>query len=164
MMWRRTPMLPILLLLGNVLLVWAIARVWWVGGEDRLAPRSRPKVAAARVPGARAPQNIGDFRVIATKDLFSPDREGPAPDVANGQGQGNLDGLSLTGVLIVGPEKVAIVRPQSGPARRGKPAASGQVEVLRVGERWEGFTVVKITPEAVILQGRDGQKTLKFPE
>ncbi len=164
MIWRRTPLLPILLLLGNILLVLAIARVWWGMEEDSLALQSRPKVAVPEVPGVRPPQNLGDFRVIATQDLFSSDRKGPAPDVANGQAQGNLDGLSLTGVLIVGSEKVAIIKPQSGPARRGQPAASGQGEVLHVGERLGSFTVVKITPEAVVLQGQDGQKTLKFPE
>jgi hypothetical protein len=157
-------MFSVVLMVANLLLVLAIFWVWWNAGEGRPAPPPRPQAASAQAQGVRPPQSLSDFRVIATKNLFSPDREGPAPDVATDQGTGSLEGSSLLGVLIIGPEKAAIIRPQPGPGKMGQPGLPSQADVVRVGERWHGFTVVNITPEAVVFQGQDGQKTLKFPE
>jgi hypothetical protein len=164
MTWLRSPIIPVLLLAGNLLLVLMIFGVWWSAGEGAPAPQPRPPAAAAKTAVGGPPQNISNFRVIATKNLFSPHREGPAPDAAAAQGPGSLENSSLLGVLIIGADKTAIISPPHGPARVGQPGAPGQADVVHIGERWNGFTVLNITPEGVVLQDREGQKTLKFPE
>ena len=45
-----------------------------------------------------------------------------------------------------------------------QPAGQAQVDVVRLGEVWGGFQVVEISSEAVVFQGKDGKKTLNFPD
>jgi hypothetical protein len=35
---------------------------------------------------------------------------------------------------------------------------------VRLGEEWGGFKVVEISSEGVVFQGKEGKKTLNFPE
>jgi hypothetical protein len=67
------------------------------------------------------------------------------------------------GTMIIGSERVALISGKPTPVR-GMPATQVQVDVVHQGEDYEGFKVLEISSEAVILQGKDGKKTLNFPE
>ena len=78
------------------------------------------------------------------------------------QAQASLEGRQLLGIMIIGEERVALISSKPGAAARGR--QEGQVDVVHQGEEWEGFKILEISSEAVVLQGKDGKKTLNFPE
>jgi hypothetical protein len=99
--------------------------------------------------------------VVSSKNLFSQDRKGPNPGAQTAKTQASLEGRTLLGTIIIGSERAALI---SAKTVRGRAQAQAQVEVVRQGEEWEGFKVVEISNEAVVFLGKDGRKTLNFPE
>lgn len=160
MIWRRSLYWQLLLLAGSGLLLVGIFQVWF--GND-LAPGASPSRKGPEVPKVtplRDTRPLNAFSVVSSKNLFSQDRTGPDPTVQAAKAQGSLEGRTLLGTIIIGEEKAALI---SEKAARGKPAVPN-VQVVRQGEEWEGFKVVEISSEAVVFLGKEGRKTLNFPE
>jgi hypothetical protein len=108
-------------------------------------------------PLLRDQQPISAYAVVAAKNLFSQDRSGPSLGPA--KGQNSLEGRQLLGILIIGDTRAALIG--------GKPKARGQgeeVDVVYLGEIWGGFKIVDISRDSVVFQGKEGRKTLNFPE
>jgi hypothetical protein len=162
LIWRRGfNLVHIILLVANCLLLVAIFHVWW--GEEAAPVQSRagkgPEVP--RTPMLRDSQPLNAFRVVSTKNLFSQDRTGPDLGATAAKTPSTLEGKQLLGTIIIGEERVALISSKS--KARG-PRPEPEVQVVRLGEQWEGFKVVEISSEAVTFQGKDGKKTLNFPD
>jgi hypothetical protein len=159
LIWRRGLFWQLLLLGANVLLLVGIIHVWW--GEEVMPALSRPGEGpeVPKTPILRDQQALSAFGVVASKNLFSQDRTGPDPGEPTAKGQASLEGRRLLGTIIIGEERAAIV--SQSPAR-GK--REPEILVVRLGEQWEGFKVVEISSEALVLLGKDGKKTLNFPD
>jgi hypothetical protein len=106
---------------------------------------------------------------VSVKNLFSPDRSGPDLGGATAKVQDTLEGRRLLGIIIIGEEKAALIGSPPGPTgplggRTPRPAMTPEIQVVRLGEEWGGYKVLDITSEGVVLQGKEGKKTLNFPE
>ena len=128
------------------------------GGTCRLqAPSAKgPQVPTA--PILRDQQPLSAFKMVAAKNLFSQDRSDPTADVA--KVQDSLEGRQLLGTMIIGDTKAAII----GGKPRGRGKGTPEVEAVYLGEEWNGFKVLEISNDSVTFPGKDGRKTLKFPE
>ncbi len=155
MISRRGLLWYVLLGAANLLVLVGLVNVWW--GEEALpgAGLSRQGLEVPKVPSLRDSQPLEAFQVIATKNLFSPERS--APEGLDRKGQGSLEGGSLLGIIIVGEERAALI---SQPSPRGQP----QVQTVRLGEQFGSFQVLDITIDSVIFKGKTGKKVLSFPE
>jgi hypothetical protein len=157
--WRRDLSLPnILLLLGVIFLLWGTANIWWGGSGAPARSRSAKGPEVPMAPILRDQQPLEAFEVVAGKNLFSEDRSGPALGPA--KGQNSLEGRQLLGTMIIGDTRAALIGGKAGPRGRGE----AEVEVVYQGEEWGGFKVVEVSNDAVIFQGKDGRRTLNFPE
>jgi hypothetical protein len=148
----------LLLLAGSVFLLVAIIHIWWDGGG---MPAPNPSAKGIEVPTApiiRDQQPLSAFKAVATKNLFSQDRSDPTADIA--KVQDSLEGSELLGIMIIGDTKAAIIGGK--PAGRAKGAL--EVEAVYLGEQWHGLKLLEISDESVTFSGKDGRKTLKFPE
>jgi hypothetical protein len=165
LIYRRGFLWTLLLLAANGLLLVGIIQVWWGEGSVPAPAGTRTALEVPQTPILRDQQPLNAFRVIAAKNLFSQDRTGPDPGEPSAKGNASLEGRRLLGIIIIGEEKAAMI---GGPGGSGGPARppgrQPQVEVVRLGEQWGGFQVVEISTEAVVFQGKDGKKTLNFPE
>jgi hypothetical protein len=164
LIWRRGFNLwHILLLVVNCLLLLAIVNIW-VGETGAPAP-SRPGKGPElpKTPRLRDRQPLGAFQVVAARDLFSQDRKAPKIEEKSGKAVASLEGKELMGTMIIGTDRVALISSKtkkSGAAGR----AGSQVDVVRQGDDLDGFKVMEISNEAVVLQGKDGKQTLNFPD
>lgn len=161
MIWRRGYNLwHILFLVVNCLLLLAIVHIWW--GEDGAPVAIRPSQGPElpKAPALRDQRPLSAFRVVAAKDLFSQERRAPEADQP-AKAETSLEGRQLLGTMIIGSERVALIGAKPG-AVRGRPES--QVDVVRQGEEWEGFKILEINSETVVLQGKEGKKTINFPE
>lgn len=159
MNWRRAlNFWHILLILLNCLLLVAVVQVWFGGGDGPALSRSAKGPEMPKAPLLRDTQPLSAFRVVSAKNLFSQDRTGP--DETPTAKQESLEGRKLLGTILIGDDKAAMI---TGPAApRGR--AEAPVEVVRVGENLGGFKVVEISSQGVVFEGKDGKKTLNFPE
>ena len=159
MSWRRElKPVNLLLLAGIAFLLVAIIHIWWGGGD---MPFQGPAAKGPEMPTApilRDQQPLSAFKTVAAKNLFSQDRSDPTAGVA--KVQDSLEGRQLLGTMVIGETKAAIIG--------GKPQGSGkgtpEVEAVYLGEEWNGFKVLEISNDSVTFLGKDGRKTLKFPE
>jgi hypothetical protein len=163
--WRRgINFWHILLVAANCLLLVAIIQVWWGGGESPALSRSGKGPEVPKTPILRDAQSLNAFRVIQAKNLFSQDRSGPDSEVQTAK-QDTLEGRKLLGTIIIGNERAAMIGGGGGGQPPGRaPQQPPQIEVVRLGEEWGGFKVVEISSDGVVFQGKDGRKTLNFPE
>lgn len=160
MIWRRGFNLwHIIMVAVNGLLLLAVLNIWWGGSGAPVAVRPGKGPELPKNPLLRDQQPLSAFQLVAAKDLFSQDRTGPEEHHANGQA--TLEGRQLMGIMVVGSERFALIsnKPKAAP---GPQAA--QVDVVRQGEVYDGFKVAEITNQAVVFQGKEGKKTLNFPE
>ena len=151
-------MLNLALLMAIAFSLWGLVGLWW-GGDNAASGSSAAK--GPQVPMApilRDQEPMSSFAVIAAKNLFSLDRKGPA--LGQADSQNGLDGRQLLGTIIIGQTRVALIGGFTGSPTRG----GSEVEVVHVGEEWSGFKIVNILNDEVILQGKDGRRTLNFPE
>ncbi len=159
MSWQREiKPLNLLILAGIVYLLVAIIRIWWpAAGLPSQSPAARgPELPAA--PILRDQQPLSAFKIVAAQNLFSQDRSDSTVGVA--KVLNSLEGRELLGTMIIGSTKAAIIGGKaSGP---GKPLA--EIEAIYLGEEWNGLKVIEISTDSVTFTGKDGQKTLKFPE
>jgi hypothetical protein len=159
LIWRLSLYWQLLLLAGSGLLLVGIFQVWF--GND-LAPGASPSRKGPEVPKVtplRDQRPLEAFVVVSSKNLFSQDRAGPNPTAPAAKIQESLEGRTLQGTIIIGEEKAALISEKAGRGRQ-----QPQVQVVRQGEEWEGFKVVEISNEAVVFLGKEGRKTLNFPE
>jgi hypothetical protein len=157
--WRReiNPV-NLLLLAGIVFLLVATIRIWWMGGglPNHFAAAKGPEVPLAPMLRDQQPQSA--FEVVISKNLFSPDRNAPALKAA--KVENSLEGSHLLGTMIIGDTRAAIIEGKS--RERGKSVP--EVDVVYLGEDWGGYKVLEISNDSVTFQGKDGRKTLSFPE
>jgi hypothetical protein len=157
--WRRElkPM-NLLLLAGIAFLLVAIIQIWWTGSN---APTPAPSAQGPQVPKApilRDQQPLSAFRIVVAKNLFSQERQHTAEAIGNVED--SLEGRHLLGTMTIGTTKAAII----GPASPGRGKGTAEVEAVYLGEEWHGFKVLEISNDSVTFAGKDGKKTLKFPE
>jgi hypothetical protein len=148
----------ILLLAGIAFLLVAIVYIWSAGGDH---PSQNPSAKGITVPTApiiRDQQPLSAFKMVATKNLFSQDRSGPTSDI--GKVENSLEGFELLGTLVFGDTKAAIIGGKSKARRAGAPES----EAVYLGENWHGLKLLEISNDSVTFSGKDGRKTLKFPE
>jgi hypothetical protein len=157
--WRRElKPVNLVLLAGIAFLLVAIIHLWWGGGG---IPSQGPSAKGPEMPTApilRDQQPLSAFKLIAAQNLFSQDRNDPTGGIADIQNV--LEGRQLLGVLIIGDTKAAII----GGNLPGLGKATPEVEAVYLGEDWHGFKVLEILNDSVTFHGKDGRKTLKFPE
>jgi hypothetical protein len=157
--WRRelNPV-NLLLLAGIALLLVGTIRIWWIGGglPSHFAAGKGPELPLAPMLRDQQPQPA--FEMVIAKNLFSPDRNAPAPKAA--KVENSLEGSHLLGTMIIGVTRAAII--ESKTRERGRTVP--EVEVVYLGDEWSGYKVVEISNESVTFQGKDGRKTLSFPE
>ena len=158
MNWRRElKPVNLLLLAGIVFLLVAIIQIWWGGDMPFQGPAAKgPEMPTA--PILRDQQPLTAFKTVTAKNLFSQGRNEPTAGVA--KVQDSLEGRQLLGTMVIGETKAAIIggRPHAG----GK--GTSDVEAVYLGEEWNGFKVEEISNDSVTFNGKDGRKTLKFPE
>ena len=159
MIWRRSLWWQLLLLAGSCLLLVGIFRVWFVNGLTPTTSLSRKGPAVPKVTPLRDQRPLSAFAVVASQDLFSQNRRGPTTKTA--KPQASLEGRILLGTIIIGQEKAALISMKKA---RGRGRHHPEVQVVRLGEEWEGLKVVEISNETVVLEGKNGKKTLNFPE
>jgi hypothetical protein len=157
--WRRelNP-LNLLLLAGIAFLLVAIIHIWWDG--ESMAFRS-PSAKGPEVPMApilRDQQPLSAFGTVSAKNLFSQDRSGPA--LGPGKVQNSLEGHHLLGTMIIGDTRAALIGVKTPVRAKGKQ----EVDVIYLGEEWGGYKLVEISNDSVVFQGKEGRKTLNFPE
>jgi hypothetical protein len=157
--WRRElKPVNLLLLAGVAFLLVATIRIWWGGGD---MPFQGPAAKGPEMPTApilRDQQPLSAFSPVTAKNLFSQNRSNPTGSVA--KVQDSLEGRQLLGTMIIGETKAAIIG--SKPLGSGK--VMSEVEAVYLGEEWNGFKVLEISNDSVTFDGKDGRRTLKFPE
>jgi hypothetical protein len=155
--WRRElKPVNLLLLVGVVFLLTAIVRIWGGAGGVPFQSSAAPGPEVPKAPILRDQQPLTAFQSVVAQNLFSPDRNAPATQVANIQD--NLEGRQLLGTLVIGATRAAIIGGKAG----GKGAP--EVEAVYLGEEWHGLKVLDISHDSVTFTGKDGRKTLTFPE
>ena len=157
MIWRRSLWWQLLLLAGSCLLLVGIFQVWFSNDQTPVASRYRKGPAVPKVTPLRDQQPLNAFAVVSTQNLFSENRHGSTAKAA--KPQATLEGRTLLGTIIIGQERAALISTKKGRGR-GLP----EVEVIRLGEEWEGFKIVEISNESVVFEGKNGKKRLNFPE
>jgi hypothetical protein len=157
--WRRelNPV-NLLLLAGIAFLLVAIIHIWWDGGGMAFRSPSAKGPEVPMAPILRDQQPLSVFGTVAAKNLFSQDRTGPA--MGPGKVQNSLEGQHLLGTMIIGDTRAALIGGK--PPVRGK--GKQEVEVVYLGEEWGGYKLVEVSNESVVFQGKEGRKTLNFPE
>ena len=157
MSWRRElKPVNLLLLAGVVFLLVATIRIWWGGDTPFQGPAAKgPEMPTA--PILRDQQPLSAFKTVAAKSLFSQARSEPTVGVA--KVQDSLEGRQLLGTMLIGDTRAAII---GGKPLGGKGAP--EIESVYVGEEWNGFKVLEIANDSVTFLGKEGRKTLKFPE
>jgi hypothetical protein len=148
----------LLLLAGSAFLLVAIFRIWWDGGGMPSQNTSARGITVPKAPIIRDQQPLSAFRMVATKNLFSQERSDPNADVA--KVQNSLEGFELLGTLSLGDTKAAII----GGKPKGRNKSPAEAEAVYLGENWHGLKILEISNESVTFSGKDGRKTLKFPE
>lgn len=158
-MWRRNFSLwNLLLLIGIGLVLAGLYNTWWGSDQTALLPQAAKEPQVPTAPILRDQQPLSAFGIVAQKDLFSPERQGPAGSQV--KNQNFLEGHQLLGVIIVGHTRAALISPKT-PTPGAKEA---EVEVIYRGEQWNGLEVEDISHESVIFRTKEGQKILTFPE
>lgn len=156
-MGRRRLLWNLLLLLACLLLTVAIVNLWRGQGEEGAGLKGPQTLEWPRMPVLRDHEPLDAFRVVIQKNLFSPDRASEEAPKAT-KGQASIEGSKLLGIIIIGGDKAALIAVAAG--RPGKKP----IQVLRLGEVWGNYKVVDITSEGLVLEGKEGRKTLDFPQ
>ncbi len=148
----------VLLVVGIALLLVATINLWWNVKESSVQSRADKGPQVPTAPILRDEQPLTQFNVVATKNLFSPERTGSSPAETTPKGQNTLEGRQLMGTMVVGNTRAALIGGKT--AKKGEPT----VEVVFLGEKWGDFKVLEISNDVVVFLGKDGKVTLNFPE
>jgi hypothetical protein len=155
--WRDHNLLNLALLAGIALLVLGLASIWWGGGGDTsgIPAAKGPQVPLA--PILRDQEPLSAFTVVSARNLFSPDRKGPA--LGQAKNQNSLEGCQLLGTIVIGNTRAALIGGKTGTGQGGP-----EVEVVYLGQEWGGYKLMEVLKDSVIFQGKEGRRTLNFPE
>jgi nitrogen fixation-related uncharacterized protein len=157
--WRRAfNPVNLFLLAGIIVLLVAIVKLWWSGASPQFQAPSAKALKVPRTPILRDRQPLNAFQVVVTKDLFRKTRRALSPKVA--KVQNDLEGHHLLGTIIIGDTRAALIGSKAGKRHRG----AQEVDIVYLGEEWGGLKVIDITSTDVIFEGKQGRKTLSFPE
>jgi len=148
---RRYPLICAMAVVATILVV-VLGLEFAAGAKlsERVAARGAPPAApvtAKLLPSVAAVNPDQEYAETGNRPLFTPTRR-PAPSaVAAAQPSAMAKGqYTLTGVTIVGPLKIALLREKS----------SGRVIRVEEGKDLNGITVAQVDPEQVKLtQGGD---------
>ena len=149
---RRYPLISALGILAALLaVVLALELASTTKLRDQLSSRAKPpaaNVSTRLLPQVAAVNPDQEYGETGTRPLFTPTRR-PAPPQAQVAATTMAKGqYVLTGVTIVGPTKIALLREKS----------SGRVVRVEEGKDVNGITVAQIDPEQVKLtQGGDSE-------
>jgi hypothetical protein len=158
-MWRhKLNIWNILLAAGTCLLLMGLYTTWWGAGQATSLSRPAKGPQMPKAPILRDQQPLSAFKVVLDKNLFSPDRIGPAQNQA--KNQNILKGYQLLGTIVIGDTRAALIGAKT-PPRGSKEAA---VDVVYLGDEWHGFKIEEISSDSVVFHGKDGRKALTFPE
>jgi hypothetical protein len=158
-MWRDRLTIWNGLLAGGIFLLFiGLYTTWWGAGPGTTISRAAKEPQVPTTPMLRDQQPLPAFEVVAGKNLFSQDRLGP--NKATAKKQNVLEGRQLLGVMIIGDTRAALIGTATTPRGKKEP----EVEVVYLGDQWQGLKIVEISNESVVFEARDGQKTLTFPE
>jgi general secretion pathway protein N len=150
---RRYPMACAFALLALVLVA-VLAAEYGAGARlgERVSARGAPAAApvqAKLLPSIAAVNPDQEYSETGARPLFTPTRRPAPPAVAPAAPTAmNKGQFTLTGVTIVGPLKIALLREKS----------SGRVVRVEEGKEVNGITVAQVDPEQVKLtQGGDSE-------
>jgi hypothetical protein len=155
---RERNLLNLALLAGIVLLVLGIASIWWGGGGDTSGIPAAKGPAVPLAPILRNQEPLSSFAVVSARNLFSSDRKGPA--LGQAKNHNSLEGSQLLGTIVIGHTRVALIGGKIGTPGKGRP----EVDVVYLGQEWGGYKLIEVLNDAVIFQGKEGRRTLNFPE
>ena len=140
--------------LAALCLVFAALAIWpWTMSREVLLPRP-PAIAMSAGPVAEAElalPPLDSFRATLQRPLFSATRQPPvarpAPDTT---GELILGRYRLTGVMIARDRTTVLLRPATG----------GKVIRLNQGQELDGWKVVSITADQIVLASAGKQQTI----
>jgi hypothetical protein len=155
-MWRRGFIINLLLVSANALLLAGIINVWWGEGTDPERHLPRRGLTVPQAPPLRDQHPLNTYKVVADKTLFSSTRTGQLDKLPVCQTNNSLKDSHLLGTIIIGQNRAALIG-------QGGPKSRQQVQVVHLGEDWNGFKVAEISPEEVVFVGKDCTQTLAFP-
>lgn len=159
MSWRRElKPINLLLLAGIAFLLVATIHIWWGGGDASFQGPAAKGPELPKAPILRDQQPLSAFKDVAAKNLFSQARRSYTETAA--KVQDSLEGRQLLGTMLIGETRAAIIGGKITKTSRGK----AEIEAVYLGEEWNGFKVLEIANDSVTFLGKDGRKTLKFPE
>lgn len=155
-MWSRGFIINLLLVSANALLLAGIIQVW--GGDGALPEGHLPRrgLMVPQAPPLRDQHPLNTYKVVADKTLFRSTRTGQLNKLPVCQANNSLKDSYLLGTIIIGQARAALIG-------KGGPKSRHPVEVVHLGENWNGFKVTEISPEAVVFVGKDCTQTLAFP-
>lgn len=148
-MKRNLVLLNLALLAGAGLLAWTLVGQWRQfeaeHGLDRPGPGSRQ--TAAHSEGPPPPTFASSFAAIVDHHLFNLDRSNDLPEeLADGPQEELQPAPVLMGMMGLGAEEVALMVP----GRSG--SSGGLYRRLKVGEALDGYTLVRIETDRVVMQ------------
>lgn len=148
-MKRNLVLLNVALLAGAGLLAWTLLGQWRQfeaeHGLDRPSPGSQE--TAADSEGSPPPSFASSFAAIVDHHLFNPDRSNDLPEELTDGPQEELHPAPvLMGMMGLGTEEVALM--VSG----GSGGSSGLYRRLKVGEALDGYTLVSIETDRVVMK------------
>ncbi|MCY3756102.1 MAG: hypothetical protein OXG96_00100 [Acidobacteria bacterium] len=148
-MKRNLVLLNLALLAGAGLLSWTLLGQWrQFEAEHRLdRPDSGSRQTAADPEGPPPLSFASSFAAIVDHHLFNPDRSNDLPEeLADGPQEELQPAPVLMGMMGLGAEEVALM--VSGASGR----SGGLYRRLKVGEALDGYTLVRIETDRVVMQ------------
>lgn len=151
-MKRNLVLLNVALLATAGLLAWTLYGQWRQfeaeHGLDRPSPGSQE--AAADSEGPASPSFARSFAAIVDHHLFNLDRSNELPQELSDQARQELQPVPvLMGMMGLGGEEVALMVP----GRSG--SSGGLYRRLEVGEELDGYTLVRIETDRVVMKSGD---------
>jgi hypothetical protein len=144
-----TSLLAVALGLGTIIVYQALTPVTPI--EDPVA-RAAPLRTARPMPPAYVPPTFDQFAIINARPLFDPARHPVSEPERSGTASSAPPPLSLVGVAIGAGTQVALLKRADTQA-----SISG-----RLGQRIEGWQIVRILPGSVIFRAGATNYTLKM--
>ena len=135
---------------------WEIYSGGFVVSENDIAVAGSGALEESEVETDKAAgvKTIESFRVVATKDLFSPGRSQPALNISvTGSEHLMGDEYVLEGVMILGSKRMAFIKQVEG-------QADGNVLRVEVGEMVGPYRVHSIDKEVLVMKSDSGREKI----
>ena len=149
-MKRRTVRVNLLLLGPAALWVYLLADNWGRFEDEGRAHAPGPEAAAAASPRPASRASASDAAAIADYHLFHPDRHNQLPEEASEETAAATGPAPvLMGTMGIGADRYALM------VSRGSGSSRGLYRRLRVGEVLDGYTLVRVEGDRVVMQVGD---------